>query len=141
MPIVLTNTRLDVITQVKRCVHFRTKDVKSKDVTIQPLNGYSIHFSTLVRVNKKGSKPMTKGSIEKGYKRIISGTKLLDLRKTGGKWSPPRAKDLKGSEDGMNWAYLGDNDKWYKFIVNGALFKDENCEYMFVDAIDTIPTH
>lgn len=116
----------------------------------------SVQLSTTVKRTKKGSRVIKDG---KGYKRIISGTKILVEKKPHYKkpsWNPPRAKELRVSDDGENWfeptsedykeltglyvEYWGHNNKWNRFIENGELVKRDKVEYAFVDAIDTIDT-
>lgn len=111
----------------------------------------SVQLSTSVKAREKGG--LTRDSIDKGYKRIISETNILVEKKPHYKkasWNAPRAKELRASFDGEKWYestskeltglyvdYKGDNGKWNSFIENGKLVKNDKIEYAFVDAIDT----
>jgi hypothetical protein len=158
---------MDIVEWMEECYRGNAGNVIPESVDIKG-NGLSIQLSTTVKVDKPFTKKMSQSSIDNGYKRVICGSNILveiapHYKKPS--WNPPRASDIRVSNDGENWLkstskeytvlsglyveYKGVKDKgvkdkgksWYRFIENGQLVNHDKVKYAFVDAIDTRQTH
>ena len=146
---------MEIVEWMEECYEEEIESIDPESVKVKKRH-ISVQLSNDVKVDKKGSKKMNRSSIDKGYKRVISGSKILVEIAPHYKdpsWNPPRVKELRVSRDGENWSestsknykeltglyvdYKGDNGKWNSFIENGKLVKNDKIEYAFVDAIDT----
>ena len=146
---------MEIVEWMEECYEGEIESIDPESVKVKKRH-ISVQLSNDVKVDKKGSKKMNRSSIDKGYKRVISGSKILVEIAPHYKdpsWNPPRVKELRVSCDGENWSestsknykeltglyvdYKGDNGKWNSFIENGKLVKNDKIEYAFVDAIDT----
>jgi hypothetical protein len=150
---------MDIVGWMEECYEEEIESMDPESVYVKQRQ-ISVQLSTTVKRTKKGSRSIEDDSIKEGYKRIISGTKILVEKKPHYRkvsWNPPRAKELSVSCDGENWSepiskeytelrglyvkYKGTTGDWYRFIENGELVKHNKIEYSFVDAIDTRQTH
>ena len=149
---------MEIVEWMNNCYKEEIESIDPETVKVKKRQ-ISVQLSNDVKVDKKRSKKMKPSSIDKGYKRVISGSKILVERSPHYKipsWNPPCVKELRVSYDGKYWFYTkseytelrglyvnykGVNDKWYSFIENGELVKHNKIEYAFVDSIDTRQKH
>jgi len=149
---------MQIVEWMEQCYEEEIDSIDPESIKVKQQE-ISVKLSTTVKENKKGKRQLKNGSIKDGYKRIISGTKILVEKAPHYKkpsWNPPRAKELRVSYDGKYWFYTkseytelrglyvdykGHNNKWNRFIENGELVKHDKVEYAFVDAIDTKQMH
>ena len=149
---------MEIVEWMEECYEEEVESIDPESVKVKK-RLISVQLSNDVKVDKKGSKKMNKSSIVKGYKRLISGSKILVERSPHYKdpsWNPPCVKELRVSYDGKYWFYTkseytelrglyveykGTTGVWYRFIENGELVKHDKVEYAFVNAIDTKQKH
>ena len=131
---------MEIVEWMDHCYEEEIESMDPESVYVKQRQ-ISVKLSNDVKVDKKGSKKMNKSSIVKGYKRVISGSKILIDGCLEGVWSTPIGKELRISYDGKFWIhtnsekceicglyceYLGVNGLWRRFIDNGKLINNYN---------------
>jgi len=127
---------MQIVEWMDQCYEEKIESIDPESVKKRQI---SVQLSKDVKVDKKGSKKINRSSIDKGYKRVISGSKILIDGELNEIWSTPIAKELRISYDGTYWIhtasenseicglyceYLGVKDLWIRFIDNGKLINN-----------------
>ena len=131
---------MQIVEWMEQCYEEEIDSIDPESVKVKKRQ-ISVQLTNDVKVDKKRSKKMNRSSIDKGYKRLISGSKILIDGCLEGVWSTPIAKELRISYDGKYWIhtnsenceicglhceYLGVNGLWRRFIDNGKLINNYN---------------
>jgi hypothetical protein len=131
---------MDIVEWMEDCYMKEVESMERESLYVKKRQ-ISVQLSNDVKVDKKCSKKMNRTSIDKGYKRIISGSKILIDGCLEGVWSTPIAKELRISYDGKFWIHtnsenceicglycecLGVNGLWRRFIDNGKIINNYN---------------
>ena len=134
---------MEIVEWMDNCYKEEIDSIDPESVKVKKRQ-ISVQLSNDVKVDKKGSKKMNRSSIDKGYKRMISGSKILIDGCLEGVWSTPIGKELRVSYDGHFWIhtnsenceicglyceFLGVKGLWRRFIDNGKLIDN----YSLVD--------